>query len=174
MLNIENSLKVMLAESNIEGEVKNTIANLYSAAITMENIPISYLLLWQILESLASSQETGGKLLAETTMIYIKDLLQKENYDIATIHRINSILGMLEKKNPTQIIAEIFREYLFPNENMEVLKQKVEKLKNIRNKITHPEASKRLDGNELQTNYKELKGIIDRLLREIKKSESTL
>ena len=131
-------------------------------------IPISYLLLWQILESFASSKEAGGKLLTETTMNNIKDLLQKESYDIATIHRISSMIGMLEKKNPTQIIAEILREYLFPNENIEVLKQKVEKLKKIRNSITHPEPSKRLDANELQTNYKELKGIIERLLRKIK------
>ena len=168
LLNIENRLKVMLSESNIEGELKNTIATLYSAATTIENIPISYLLLWQILESFASSKDAGGKLLAGTTMNNIKEFLQKEDYDIATIHRINSMLGMLEKKNPTQIIAEIFREYLFPNENIAVLKQKVEKLKKIRNNITHPEPSKRLEGNELQTNYKELRGIVDKLLREIK------
>ncbi|MGB2842300.1 MAG: hypothetical protein WBC40_07480 [Halobacteriota archaeon] len=166
LLNVENSLNVI--ESNIEGELKNTIATLYSAATTIENIPVSYLLLWQILESFASSKEAGGKLLAGTTMNNIKALLQKEGYDSATIHRINSMLGMHEKKNPTQIIAEIFREYLFPNENIEVLKQKVEKLKKIRNNITHPEPSKRLEGNELQTNYKELRGIVDKLLREIK------
>lgn len=174
LLNIENSLEVMLSESKIEKELKNTIATLYSASVTMENISISYLLLWQILESFASSKKVGEKLFTKTTTNNIKELLQKENYDIATIHRIGSMLGMLEKNTPTQIIAEIFREYLFPNENIEVLKQKVEKLKRIRNSITHPEPSKRLDANELQTNYKELKGIIERLLRKIKKSESVL
>lgn len=175
LLNIEANLKRLGAfKSNDERELMNVIATLYSAAIITSNISISYLLLWQVLESFAASKEAGGKLLTRKTLNSIKRLLQEECYDTATVKKVSSRLGMLREKTEVQMIAEMLREYSFPGNSVDVLEQKVEEFRKIRGAITHPRLSGRLDANELLTNYKELRGIIDNLLQKLRYSENCL
>ena len=163
LLNLEHRLKKTgTFESNTKAKLVNLVASLYSAAVTTENISVSYLLLWQILESSTSSKEAGRKSLNKTTLNSIKGLLQEEKYDNATVQKVNSVLGGL--RDEVEMIAEMLRKYLFPDDGVDVLEQKVEKFRKIRGAITHPRPSRRLDTNELLTNYKELRDIINKLL----------
>lgn len=102
--------KTRAFESSDEGELMNVVATLYSAAVTTANMSVSYLLLWQILESLASGKDSGQKLLTDTTMNGIFRLLQQEGHEVITIQKIHSVLGMLREKSETRVIAEMLRE----------------------------------------------------------------
>lgn len=171
LLNIGPHLKnIRASKSSDETKLMNVVATLYSAAVTTENISVSYLLLWQILESFASSKGSGEKLLTGNARNKIEELLQHEGYDVVTAQRVSSVLGMLRGKNDIQIIAEMLKEYLFPNEEVDVLvlRQDVEKFRKIRHAIVHPKGSERLDANELQANYKKLRDIVYKLLLEIR------
>lgn len=169
LLDIEPHLeKIRAFKSNDEARLMNVVATLYSAAITTENISVSYLLLWQILESFASSKDDGGKLFNDTIMNRVRGLLQQEGYDVDTAHRVNSILGMLGKKNDIQIIAEMLGGYVFVGKSIAELKGQVDRLREIRGAIVHPKVSLRLDANKLMVSYKELRDIVDKLVRKLR------
>ena len=173
LLDIEPHLnKIRASRSSEEAKLMNVLATLYSAAITTENISVSYLLLWQILESSASIKNAGGKLLSDDTLNDIRRLLQEGDYDAATVHRVKNLLGMLRGKGEVQVITEMLREYLFPDDSVDVLERKVGELRKIRGAITHPKPSERLDANKLLKNYKELRDIIDKLLQKLRYSEN--
>lgn len=175
LLNIEANLKRRGASrSNDERQLMNVMTSLYSAANATTNIKMSYLLLWQILESCASSKDYGSKLLTDNTMNSVMTLLQKENYDDRARDRVGGALGTLRKKNDNEVIAEIFREYVLPAESVKALKQKVKKFSDIRSAIVHPKYSRRLDANKLLTNYGKLSDIIYELLRKLGRSDSYL
>lgn len=166
--NIESNLrKVTAHESSDETALMDVITTLYSAAITVGNVSISYLLLWQILESLASSKDEDRQLLTGNTVNRIQELLQREGYDADRVHRVNSQLGMLKKKSDTQIIAELLRQYLSPNEDIEVLKKDVEEFRKIRGAITHPR-TRVLDANKLYESYKKLRETAHQLLQKLR------
>jgi len=168
LLNIETHLKKTRAfKSSDEARLMNLVATLYSAAVTTENMSVSYLLLWQILESFASSKDDGGKLFTGTIINRIRGLLQEEGYDDDTTRRVNSILGMLGKKNNIQIIAEMLGEYVFVGKSIAELKGQVDRLREIRGAIVHPKVSRRLDANKLMVSYKELRDIVDKLFRKL-------
>jgi hypothetical protein len=142
LLNMEANLKrIGASKTNDERELMNVITSLYSAAATIGNISVSYLLLWQVLESLAASKEARSELLNKRILNSIKRLLQKEGYDVATVHRVDSQLGMLTEKSEVQMMAEMLRECLFPDDSVDALEQKVEEFRKIRCAITHPRLS---------------------------------
>jgi hypothetical protein len=166
------SIKSILPHrSSGEANLVNIVATLYSGAITTENISVSYLLLWQILESVASSKDNGGKLFNSTVMNKIRELLQQEGYDVDTVQRVNSILLMLGKKNDVQLIAETLWDYLHPAEGVDGLKRKVKKFRSLRGAVTHPGLSRKLSMYELMETYTELRDIVHRLVHKLVCSE---
>jgi hypothetical protein len=169
LLDIEHHLQAIRASKS--SDLMDLVATLYSGAITTENISVSYLLLWQILESLASSESPGKKLITKDTEKSIRKLLQQEGYDAQTLDKVNSILGMLREKTESEIIAETLRDYLHPAEGVDISEQKVEKFRGIRGAVTHPRLSRRLDTHELMETYTELRDIVERLVHKLVHSE---
>lgn len=166
--NIESHLdKIIGSGYTDEAKLMNVIAPIYSAAVTAKNMLMSYVLLWQVLESIASTRDFGKKLLDKNTMNGIRALLQQQRYDNTAISRLNSMLGTVKQKNEIDVIAETLRDYVYPAEALEKLKKSVEILRNMRGAIVHPRVCRTLREPEIMERYRELRHIVDSLVQKL-------
>lgn len=159
--------KIRRARYTDEAELINVIAPIYSAAIMEKNMLMSYLLLWQVLECVASTRDFGTNLLDRNTMNGISALLRQEGYAATAISRLRSILRDVRQKNQIKVMAEILQDYAYPAQGVHELEQKVKKLRKMRGAIVHPKTSATVGELEIMDLHGELRHIIDTVVKKV-------
>lgn len=165
LIELENGLhKINLVREKHNSGLINVIAGLYNSAITTEDLSIAYLLLWQILETLASGKnDNKNKLVKADDIEKIGTLLADSDKEY--IKRIKGALSSLKVKGDVQIITEILKENVFVDKNGEDIKKIVESARAMRGSIVH---ANNIDSGKLQSKYKELRDIIEKLFKKLK------
>jgi len=169
VLNLEAYLeKVRPNKPSINSELIDMMAMLYSAAVTTEDIAISYLLLWQILESFGSAKKTTNKLITHGTLKKVKCLLDEEKqYNKDIVNRVINLLGNAKEKGDVQQISKTLKENLYITQDIRDIEKKVKEFRSIRGSITHPNPSKKLGVSKLMGKYVELFEIVERLFKSL-------
>ena len=168
LLNVDVNLRKM--ESTMSEDKKklmSVVTNLYNAAVTMSNVSVSYLLLWQVLESFVLSEDGGEQLISGNTLVMVTSLLRNENYDAKTQQKVKSMLGMLTKKSEIDAIAEILKHYIFPSEKLAKLRKDIEGFRRMRGAIVHPKDSSHIDTAKLLASYGELRNLVEAMFRRL-------
>jgi hypothetical protein len=168
LLNIDSNLRKMEnAKPEHKKMLMNSITALYSAAITTSNVTISFLLLWQVLESLALIECQDEQAISSNTLEKIILLLSNEKYDLQTQRRVKSTLAMLTKKSNVDTIAEIVKREVFPNEEYATLRRDIDRFRRIRGAIAHPKGLSHEDTVNLLKSYQELRNIVQTLFKKL-------
>jgi len=142
----------------------NVIGQLYSAATTSESVSTSYLLLWETLEVYSHTLSSPTRLLNKETLIRVKALLKKENYQERDVDRLISVLGMYGEKTETEVMSFTIHKNLFPKKRLSEIHKLIRELRKTRSLITHPKILSDIDKATLLDNYAKLREIVENLL----------
>lgn len=148
-----------------EDKYYKIIMSIYSSALASEDIIISFILFWRVLETFISIlNDNGEKLIKKEDTEKIIWIL--ENYDDETRHRIKSMINGTKKKWDKQILAEIIKKSkLFSNSDEEI-KSLADKWRKTRWTIIHPNQTKSIDKIELMKSKKEIQLLVTFLIKE--------
>lgn len=74
------------------------------------------------------------------------------------------MLKSLKKETLTQQMASIIQTQLFPDKNQNDIYRQLKDIRNTRNRLTHPNLSKKMDKTKILNHYQRLREIVDKLL----------
>ncbi len=151
----------------ISGDHLHSLTLLYNAALSMESVPIGFLLLWQVLESAASARDFGGTLLPERAWEKLESTLEGDGLDDEAQARIRGALSGLRQKGQNLVIAEMLREHVYPERELESLIGVVRAYQKTRGGISHPNAWNRDQLVAVMGQYIDLRKCVGVLIRRL-------
>jgi hypothetical protein len=140
---------------------------LYNAALTTDSMSIGFLLLWQVLESAADIRDSGKPLVTDEVWGKMQPALADAGLDAQAQQRIRGALAQLKTKGQNSVIAEMLKEYVEPEQELELLLKNVKGYRNARGSISHPKTAGYEQFPQLMKQYSEIRRYVSALLRKL-------
>ena len=163
-LAFEKKLKKLASLKSEQKELLVIIGQLYASANSAETIALSYIMLWEVLEAYSGTDKGRQALLSNETLGKIRKLVVQQGYNKDDTKTVLSMLKSLKKETLTQQMASIIQTQLFPDKNQNDVYRQLKDIRNTRNRLTHPNASKKTDKTKILNHYQQLREIVDKLL----------